>query len=92
MPTGAQPACDLSWIPTFGFFPGVNQEVLALAVYDDGSGPALYAGGGFSTAGGVVVHHIARWDGVRWSALGSGMNKSWVEALAVYDDGNGPAL
>ena len=60
-------------------------------VFDDGSGPALYAGGVFTTAGGVTVNRIAQWDGTRWSALGSGMNGS-VSALTVYDDGTGPVL
>ena len=31
---------------------GVERLVYALAVFDDGSGPALYAGGYFTTAGG----------------------------------------
>jgi hypothetical protein len=63
----------------------------ALAVFDDGSGPALYAGGDFMVAGGVAAHNIAKWDGTQWSALGSGMNNA-VHALAVFDDGSGPAL
>jgi hypothetical protein len=65
--------------------------VLGLTVFDDGAGPALYAGGTFWTAGGVVVNRIARWDGSSWSALGSGMD-SHVWALTVFDDGDGPAL
>jgi cysteine-rich repeat protein len=69
----------------------VNGWVRALAVFDDGDGPALYAGGGFTTAGGVPANSIARWDGSNWSALGSGTN-STVLALAVFDAGSGPAL
>ena len=65
--------------------------VSALAVYDDGSGPALYAGGSFSQAGGVTAHHIAKWDGSSWSALGSEIDAAAI-ALAVHDDGSGPAL
>jgi hypothetical protein len=60
-------------------------------VYDDGGGPALYAGGIFTTAGGGTANRIARWDGSSWSALGSGMDNS-VNALTEYDDGLGPAL
>jgi hypothetical protein len=52
--------------------------VLALAV----SGSNLYAGGIFTTAGGVPANYIAKWNGSSWSALGSGMN-NWVQALAV---------
>jgi len=70
---------------------GINNAVLALGVYDDGTGPALYAGGSFTTAGGVPANYIAKWDGATWSALGSGMNNA-VLALGVYDDGTGPAL
>jgi hypothetical protein len=71
---------------------GVNpQEVWALAVFDDGRGAALYAGGNFFSAGGVTVHCIARWDGTSWSALDDGLSNA-VQALAVYDDGGGSAL
>ena len=65
--------------------------VYALAVFDDGSGSALYAGGIFTTAGGVPANHIARWNGSSWSALASGTN-GWVRAMAVHDDGGGPDL
>jgi hypothetical protein len=84
--------CSPSWLPTFGQMPGTDDRVSALAVFDDGSGPALYAGGRFATAGGVLVRFIARWDGLTWSALGAGVNNGVVQALAVYDDGSGPAL
>ena len=73
---------------------GTSYEVHSLAVYDDGGGEALYAGGGFNTAGGVTVNGIARWDGSEWSALTgpSGTGAGSVHALAVYDDGGGEAL
>lgn len=72
-------------------------RVWTLAVFDDGSGsgPALYAGGNFTTAGGIPATGVARWDGDRWSAVGTGFddeNTVNVVALTVYDDGNGPAL
>jgi len=70
---------------------GLNGTVRALAVFDDGTGPALYAGGDFTLAGSTVVNRIAKWDGTSWSPLGDGMNgRIW--ALEVYDDGSGPAL
>ena len=56
----------------------MNNTVRALTVFDDGSGPALYAGGAFTTAGGVAANHIAKWNGSSWSALGSGMNGAHV--------------
>ncbi|MGH2544284.1 MAG: hypothetical protein ACRDIB_15935, partial [Ardenticatenaceae bacterium] len=58
-----------------------------MAVAPDGT---LYAGGSFTTAGGVPVNHIARWDGASWSALGSGVSgtdHTYVSALAVAADG-----
>ena len=68
-----------------------NASVAALTVFDDGTGPALYAGGSFTTAGGVSASHIAKWDGSSWTPLGSGVNGD-VFALTVFDDGTGPAL
>jgi hypothetical protein len=68
-----------------------NSNVWALTVFDDGSGSALYVGGSFTSAGNVGANHIAKWNGVSWSALGSGVDDE-VRALAVYDDGSGPAL
>ena len=72
-----------------------NGLVLAFAVLDDGSGPALYTGGTFDTAGGITVNYVARWDGTTWSALtapgGTGVD-SGVGALAVFDDGSGDRL
>src|SRR5215469_3029350 len=45
--------------------------VSALTVFDDGSGPAQYAGGNFTRAGNVIVNSIAKWNGTQWSALSS---------------------
>ncbi len=64
----------------------------AMAVWDDGTGEALYVGGhSFTSAGGVPATRIAKWDGEQWYALGDGFDGT-VESLAVYDDGNGEAL
>ena len=71
------------WASGFNL-PGMNTYVYALAVGPDGS---LYAGGDFTTAGGVAAHHIARWDGTAWQPLGSGMDGG-VYALAVGPDGS----
>lgn len=79
---------------------GPNGGALALTVFDDGlgGGPALYAGGGFFTAGGAPAICMAKWDGTTWSPLGSGMAGgaggafTQVQSLCVFDDGNGPAL
>jgi trimeric autotransporter adhesin len=73
---------------------GMNGSVLALAEWDDGGGPALYAGGSFNLAGGLTAKRIAKWDGLHWSPVGGGVDggMSEVQALAVFDDGSGPAL
>ena len=78
-----------SWSP---LGTGMNNWIYALAVFDDGTGPALYAGGTFTVAGGVPANRVARWDGSTWSPLGNGMGDGGVHALAVFDDGAGPAL
>jgi len=44
----------------------------------------LYAGGSFTTAGGVTAANIARWNGSSWSAIGSGTDGE-VNAFAVYN-------
>jgi hypothetical protein len=59
---------------------GMNGPVQALAV----SGNDLFAGGGFTTAGGGSANRIAKWNGTNWSTLGSGMNQfGYVRALTV---------
>jgi hypothetical protein len=65
--------------------------VAAFATFDDGSGPALYAGGSFTTAGGVEIRAVARRTLSGWAPVGSGFDGP-VLALAVFDDGSGPAL
>ena len=47
----------------------VGTGVYALAVFDDGSGPLLYAGGNFGIAG-MPQTFVARWNGTAWSSLG----------------------
>ena len=55
---------------------GTTDHVNALAFGPDGS---LYAGGKFTTAGGVTANHIARWDGSDWHPLGSGIEGRLLE-------------
>ncbi|HYC76130.1 MAG TPA: hypothetical protein VEI02_00760, partial [Planctomycetota bacterium] len=71
---------------------GADSTVRAFATFDDGTGPALYAGGDFSYVDGTPASRIARWNGSTWSPLGSGIQGASVRALAVFDDGSGPAL
>ena len=63
---------------------GMDKEVYALAFDSNGN---LYAGGSFTTAGGVTVNHIAKWNGTSWSALGDGTSGR-VNALKFDASGN----
>ncbi|MFZ9882259.1 MAG: hypothetical protein ACO3QC_12755, partial [Phycisphaerales bacterium] len=47
----------------------------------------IVVGGDFTSAGGVAAQYIARWDGTRWSALGSGLDGP-VRCLAVLPNGD----
>jgi hypothetical protein len=81
-----------NWTPLAGGMGGsFTPDVYALAVYDDGAGPALHAGGDFLNANGVPAKHVARWNGVGWSGLGTGTNGN-VYALAAFDAGEGSEL
>jgi hypothetical protein len=59
----------------------------SLAVFDDGSGPALFVGGSFTTAGGVGALYIARFDGVAWSDVGGGVDR-FVRRLEAVQFGD----
>src|SRR6185436_2279204 len=65
---------------------GMNGIVYALLSFDDGIvGPALYAGGNFTAAGGTSANGVARWDGSAWSPLGGGTDGAAI-ALRAFDD------
>ncbi|MCC6408601.1 MAG: hypothetical protein IT453_15670, partial [Planctomycetes bacterium] len=71
----------------------LNGRVNTLVLHDEGNGPELYVGGGFSSAGGNAAVHVARWDRTHWYALDEEPD-STVHSLAVFDEGvgSGPAL
>jgi hypothetical protein len=69
----------------------MNGDVLAITMFDDGTGPAVFAAGDFTIAGGQPANRIAKWDGFQWLPVGSGLDYR-VEALAVFDDGKGSSL
>ena len=77
-----------SWAAVGG---GLNNRVTSLAVGDAGGEPALYAGGFFTSAGGMAANHVATWDGTQWRAMGSGAN-GFVQALGTFRDARGTGL
>ena len=73
-----------------------HNAVECLAVFDDGSGPALYVGGSFvyvgdANQGQLAAPGIARWNGTAWSAVGNGLDGTVLE-LVAHDDGSGLKL
>ncbi|TVQ63550.1 MAG: hypothetical protein EA378_01290, partial [Phycisphaerales bacterium] len=72
--------------------PAPSYTVLSLAVADDGTGPALYVGGSFIFADGLLVNRLARWDGAAWSALGLGLSGGNVTEIVPFNTGSGPGL
>lgn len=84
-------AANPDWQTTFKPSERLDGSVHYMLNHDDGSGPSLFVGGSFQTAGGKACNHIARWDGATWHPLGSGTNGE-IDGFAVFDDGTGPAL
>lgn len=57
-----------------GLGEGMDGLVTTIAVFDDGEGPTLFAGGAFGAAGIAQTSGIARWTGTTWIGVdGPGM-------------------
>ncbi len=82
--------CVGSWQAGYAV-PGPNYDVTKLISFDDGSGPSLIVGGGFTAIGSQPLARIARWNGSVWSPLGSGLNGD-VTAMTTAVDGAGASL
>lgn len=82
--------CEPRWADTF-CGAGTDDPVRSACVFDDGTGPALYAAGEFSTAGGLPCEGISKWDGRKWLPLGTPAGHRRGLPV-VYDDGTGPKL
>ncbi len=67
------------WDDRFGPF-GISGTVGCMAQAPNGD---LYVGGNFITAADITVNNIAKWDGRKWSALGTGVD-GLVCAIAVH--------
>ena len=91
----AQP-CVSEWTTRPIGNPGIVGVVNHLLVWNDGTGPAVYASGYFTSAGNAAAVSVAKWDGLQWSELGSGLTRNGsahrAPGLAVHDDGTGEAL
>jgi hypothetical protein len=70
---------------------GIGSTVRSLAVFDEGDGPRLIAGGDFLKANDVVVQRLASWDGALWSPVFGGAD-SMVLSLRTGQEGSEPAI
>jgi trimeric autotransporter adhesin len=80
----ARGECPPFWTPTFPSA-DASSTVSTSIVFDDGTGPALWVGGSFTSISGVPALRIAKYDGTRWTQPGRGLNNA-VNALAVYNN------
>lgn len=86
------PFGDEQWDDRF-LPPGLSNGASPLASHGIGAlaakGSEVYVGGAFTTAGGILANNIAKWDGRRWSALGSGVSGgNMTRVLAIAFHGN----
>ncbi|MBF9224277.1 T9SS type A sorting domain-containing protein [Hymenobacter ruricola] len=66
---------------------GIDASVNALAVAANGD---VYAGGGFTQAGGAPASRVARWNGTAWAPIGTGAangTNGSVSALGLAGNG-----
>lgn len=93
-----QTPCPPQWCPIGESF-SLSASVNALAVFDAGAGPRLYAGGSFVSIEFQTAQHLAVWDGLAWTRVLPGATAAAVpgfgtsiRVIKVLDDGSGPAL
>lgn len=77
--TVAQSFTDADW-SAIAPLPVVNGSVFSSGVDTNGN---LYICGNFTIGAPVFATNVAEWNGVSWSALGSGMQGGAAEALAI---------
>jgi hypothetical protein len=77
----------------------IQPGAACFAAIDDGSGPALYAGGAFYDPTNYASYNIARLSGQQWTNIQGGLAggsapflSSGVRALAADNQGSGPRL
>lgn len=81
----------LSWQPV-GSGLTAGGAVFAFEVFDDGSGPALFAGGTFQLIDGVPTHYLAKWRGSGWLPAGQPNGPVHALASASTSAGASPSL
>ena len=64
---------------------GTDAWVQDLVVYDDGTGPALYAAGFFGLVDGIPASRIAKWDGSTWTPLPGSFTSDDGNAAGIWD-------
>jgi hypothetical protein len=74
-----------------GIFGGTFAGVECSAVFNDGTGPALYVGGADLSIPGFPLCSIAKWNGTSWTPVGQYLGGR-TTALLPWDDGTGLAL
>jgi hypothetical protein len=97
-PAKAQLPCQ-SWDPSFSALTldwprSLEGEAFDMIVYDDGSGPRIYAGGTLETEAPTWGRNVAIWNGTSWDAPFAplGDYDDIVSALAFFDRGDGLRL
>ena len=67
---------------------GMNR-VIGFVRAIDAAGGDVYAGGVFSSAGGVLANRVAKWNGSAWSALGAGVaGPTTMQVRSIAHSGN----
>src|SRR5438552_11608800 len=86
----------LDWSSAFAAPPtgiGLNGPVYAMTQFDEdgpgGNPPVLIVGGHFTSAGGVAVNNLARWNGLTWSDFHGGVSGGSAYVLSLYVDNPG---
>ena len=74
---------DADWVSLNLGMPGANGDVYAIVA--DGSGN-VYVGGSFTFIGTVPANRVAKWNGIAWSALGSGVTDNVYALAAIGTD------
>ncbi len=82
-----------NWTPADAFGRGLDARINTMGVFDLGDGLKLYAGGSFTSAGGVAAAGVARLSPSGWETIATSLSPNGsVRSLAAFNDGTGMAL